>query len=461
MKKINVIIQDKNTLVLQEDASKGDYIDLNDIESVDLNHINNVLLKEKEASYQKQINDKMNLTLEKIKKDYEISLINETNKYNEKINELALEIKKLKENNSHEITELLSKKNHEIELLKIESKNEKDKLEAKLKEKDNLKDLEIANNIQEIKQKYNEEILLLKSKLEKLANESLLKIQTKENDHIKEVNELKENYENYNKALQFEIERLKLVKSTLNVKMLGEELENWCNEEYESYATIGFNNCSWEKDNTVIKDEDEAKGTKADYIFRSYLDSNKTLELASVCCEMKNEALTSKNKKKNSDHYQKLDKDRIKKNCEYALLISELEWDSANDTPIKKVRDYDKMYVVRPQYFITFLSLISSLANKYSEVLLEKKKDELTLLSSIEILEEFEGFKKTYLENPLDSLIKKIEKIQKNSEAIATANKTIIETCNEIMFTTISNMKDKIERFNIKKIANKVKKIEN
>ena len=261
--------------------------------------------------------------------------------------------------------------------------------------------------------------------------------------------------------MQFELERLKLVKSTLNVKMLGEELERWCNEEYESYASVGFNNCIWEKDNNSIKDDDEFKGSKADYIFRSYLDESHTIELASICCEMKNEALNSKNKKKNSDHYSKLDKDRVKKNCEYALLISELEWDSHNDTPIKKVRDYEKMYVVRPQYFITFLSLIASLANKYSDILLKKKKEEINLLSSIEIIEEFESFKKTYIENPLDSLIRKIEKIQKNSEAISNANKVIQETCNDIMLTTITTMKEKIDRFNIKKIANKVKKLEN
>ena len=303
--------------------------------------------------------------------------------------------------------------------------------------------------------------MLLTAKLKELESHNEIILKQQENEFIKEKNELKDTYENQNKVLQTELERIKLVKSTLNIKMLGEELERWCNEEYESYASIGFDNCTWEKDNASVKDEDDSKGTKADYIFRSYLNKDKNHELASVCCEMKNEAINSKNKKKNSDHYAKLDKDRTKKNCEYALLISELEWDSPNDSPIKKVREYEKMYVVRPQYFITFLSLIASLSNKYRELLTEKQQDKINLLSSIEIIEEFEQFKKTYIENPLDNLIKKIEKIQKNSEAISNANKVIIETCNEILYTSITNIKEKIEKFNVKKIANKIKKLEN
>ena len=450
MKKINVLIKDKNTLIIQDDASKGDIIDLNDIQSIDLTHINNILLKEKEESYQKQINEKMNLLIEKIRKEYEIELNKKDNLYNNKIKEL-----------SSKIDVISNEKNNEISLLKSENQNQINLLKAKINENEKIKELEITAKKQEIEQKYINEIINLKNLINQQADKTALLLQTKENEFIKEKNELKESYENYNKALQFELERLKLVKSTLNVKMLGEELERWCNEEYESYASVGFNNCIWEKDNNSIKDDDEFKGSKADYIFRSYLDESHTIELASICCEMKNEALNSKNKKKNSDHYSKLDKDRVKKNCEYALLISELEWDSHNDTPIKKVRDYEKMYVVRPQYFITFLSLIASLANKYSDILLKKKKEEINLLSSIEIIEEFESFKKTYIENPLDSLIRKIEKIQKNSEAISNANKVIQETCNDIMLTTITTMKEKIDRFNIKKIANKVKKLEN
>lgn len=461
MKKIQVIIKDKNTLVLQEDAQTGDIIDLSSIQTIDQTNIHNIIEKEKEASYQKQINEQMQLKIEAINNENKIKLIEQKNKFNYELEILNSKNKQLELEKNNEIANILKDKNVEIQLIKTQNQTIINELEAKINEANNIKKLEIENNKNQIEQKYREELLKLKSKIEYLENQNELKLQQQENEFIRQKNEIKENLENQNRVLQTELERIKLAKSTLNIKMLGEELERWCNEEYESYASIGFENCTWEKDNTSMKDDDEVKGTKADYIFRSYLNKEHSLELSSVCCEMKNEALNSKNKKKNADHYSKLDKDRNKKNCEYALLISELEWDSPNDAPIKKVRDYEKMYVVRPQYFITFLSMISSLSNKYSELLIKKQQDQINLLSSLEIIEEFEQFKKTYIENPLDTLIKKIEKIQKSSEAITSANKIITDTCNEILFTTIINMKEKIERFNIKKISNKIKKIEN
>ena len=91
---------------------------------------------------------------------------------------------------------------------------------------------------------------------------------------------------------------------------------------------------------------------------------------------MKNENPESKTKKKNADYYKKLDSDRTKKNCEYALLVSELEMDKFNDAPIVKVTDYPKMYMVRPPYFIAFLSIIESLGKKYKD-LLEKVNKEI------------------------------------------------------------------------------------
>lgn len=461
MKKIQVIIKDKNTLVLQEDAQTGDIIDLSSIQTIDQTNIHNIIEKEKEASYQKQINEQMQLKIEAINNENKIKLIEQKNKFNYELEILNSKNKQLELEKNNEIANILKDKNVEIQLIKTQNQTIINELEAKINEANNIKKLEIENNKNQIEQKYREELLKLKSKIEYLENQNELKLQQQENEFIRQKNEIKENLENQNRVLQTELERIKLAKSTLNIKMLGEELERWCNEEYESYASIGFENCTWEKDNTSMKDDDEVKGTKADYIFRSYLNKEHSLELSSVCCEMKNEALNSKNKKKNADHYSKLDKDRNKKNCEYALLISELEWDSPNDAPIKKVRDYEKMYVVRPQYFITFLSMISSLSNKYNELLIKKQQDQINLLSSLEIIEEFEQFKKTYIENPLDTLIKKIEKIQKSSEAITSANKIITDTCNEILFTTIINMKEKIERFNIKKISNKIKKIEN
>lgn len=122
--------------------------------------------------------------------------------------------------------------------------------------------------------------------------------------------------------LEDKIANLELAKSSLNIKKLGEKLEDWCNNEYQLHALNGFENCSWEKDNIAVRDADDFKGTKADYLFKVYASPSMLEEnlLTSVACEMKSEDPNSIHKKKNSDHYKKLDSDRVKKNCEYAYL---------------------------------------------------------------------------------------------------------------------------------------------
>ena len=172
-----------------------------------------------------------------------------------------------------------------------------------------------------------------------------------------------------------------LIVSTFYFKRVGIiATKELFNTKFKKALFTGFRAIYIDKDNVSIKEDGETKGTKADYIFKVFCDEEKSMELASVACEMKSEDPNSTNKRKNSDHYKKLDADRKKKNCEYALLVSELEWNDDNDVPIRKVKDYDKMYVVRPQYFITFLNIIASLANKYQSVLLEKKKEKIAVM---------------------------------------------------------------------------------
>jgi len=246
--------------------------------------------------------------------------------------------------------------------------------------------------------------------------------------------------------------------------MLGEELEKWCTSEYESYAINGFKECNWEKDNKVVTEAGEEKGSKADYIFRVYADESKKSDqlLMSVCLEMKNESPTSSIKHKNFEYYKKLDKDRDLKKCQYSLLVSELEWDSVNDSPIKKVNEYSNMYVVRPTYFITFLSLISSLAKKYQSLLLAEREEYETLSSSREIFESFEQFKITYLDKPINALKKQIEVISKNADSIFDASQKIQQAVNEITYHSIQAMHDKIDTFEIKNrtLTNKIKILE-
>ena len=190
-------------------------------------------------------------------------------------------------------------------------------------------------------------------------------------EKINEINSIKEEYSNIIKEKEDVINQLQRQKANLNVKQTGEDLEAWCDNTVKEAMQNGFLNCTWQKDNEVIKEEGEQKGSKADYIFRIYSDNLhiEQTEIASICMDMKDENPDSINKKSNSDYYKQLDKNRVKKNCKYALLVSNLEMDKPNIIPIYKVREYEDMYVVRPAYLITFLNMITSLATKYSSLI--------------------------------------------------------------------------------------------
>ena len=257
-----------------------------------------------------------------------------------------------------------------------------------------------------------------------------------------------------------EISNLTLSKSNISVKRIGERLEHWCANEFEEHSMNGFMNCTFEKDNISVKEDGDIKGTKADYIFKVFSSEELKQELTSVVCEMKSEDPTSVNKKKNSDHYKKLDSDRNKKKCEYALLVSELEWNDVNDVPIRKVKDYDKMYVVRPQYFITFLNIISSLACKYQSILLEKAKEREVFKETDEILKSFDELRELIVDKQLTKLSKEIEEIKKQCDVIKTATDKISASTSKVTDTIINDIKKKIENFSITKITKKIEKLD-
>ena len=145
----------------------------------------------------------------------------------------------------------------------------------------------------------------------------------------------------------------KSLKVKMSVKEIGENLEKWCENQFNALRATAFPNAYFEKDNTSVKEDDEEKGTKGDYIFRE-ADSNGT-EFASIMFEMKDKMDETKGKT-NESHLKKLDKDRRKKNCEYAVLVSMLEMDNdLYNRGIVAIYEYEKMFVVRPQFFIPII----------------------------------------------------------------------------------------------------------
>lgn len=189
-----------------------------------------------------------------------------------------------------------------------------------------------------------------------------LKVQAKaeQNEAIAREANQKEQYELMLKQANAEVELYKNMKARLSTKMVGESLEVHCSTEFNRVRTSMFPNAYFEKDN------DASGGSKGDFIFRDYADD---MEYVSIMFEMKNESETTATKHKNEDFFAKLDKDRREKGCEYAVLVSLLEPENElyNEGIVDVSYRYPKMYVVRPQFFMPLISLLSQASKKSIE----------------------------------------------------------------------------------------------
>ncbi len=153
-----------------------------------------------------------------------------------------------------------------------------------------------------------------------------------------------------------EIKRIQDMRARLSTKMLGESLEQHCEIEFNRLRPTAFPRAYFEKDNEVVE------GTKGDFVFRDFDEEGS--EIVSIMFEMKNEADDSTHRKTNESHFKKLDADRRKKGCEYAVLVSLLEPD--NELYAAGITDvsyrFEKMYVIRPQFFIPLITLLRNAA---------------------------------------------------------------------------------------------------
>ena len=239
------------------------------------------------------------------------------------------------------------------------------------------------------------------------------------------VQSLLETHKVEKESLEKEVELYKNFKARRSVKLLGEDLEQHCFTLYNQTLAPVMPNATFEKDNTAIKDEDEARGSKGDFIFRDKEDGT---EYISIMFEMKNEADASANKHRNDQFFDKLDKDRTKKGCEFAVLVSMLEMDNElYNNGIVSVPKYDKMYVVRPDNFIPIITLLVQTSKKS---LAYKKELEVARSQDYDISrfeESVESFRNAFTKNVVnakkkyDEAIEGIDKAIKNMEAIKKA----------------------------------------
>lgn len=446
-----VTILDNHTLRLDQDAFKGDVIDILSLETIDTSIISKKIDEAKDEQY--------NLRLEKVRRQVELEKESEYKTiFYDKDNQISILEERLKSQEESIKSSISS-----------EFKIKINHLENQLSQLEEEKKRIIENQSSEIEHQVIKNVAVLKDEINTYKNKisELKMIQenlVRENHYQKqiEVNDIESKYQRIIQEKEQQISKLSLEKSNLNIKQMGEELETWVDQEFQHYAINGFETCSWEKDNEVIKSYGENKGSKADYVFKVFSDIAKLDEqlLTSVAIEIKSEDPHSIHKKKNSDHYDKLHKDRIKKKCEYALLISELEWTSINDAPIRKIPNYDKMYMVRPLYFIVFLNLITSLALKYKEYLEAELSREIRFKETRKIIDDFEEMKNDILDKSISYIQSKIDEISESARNIKKDAEKIIEASRIVAERHIQTVINKIQGFKLNQIIDEINQLD-
>lgn len=451
MSKVKVLVRDRNTLVLDEDAKKGDIICLNELTEIDYSEIEQIIEEGKDKVYKQRLleHEQTTINAQKAKEEARVSELEKG--YLSKISELESTISSLKEliNSSEEKHLLeLSVKEKETEKKYI---NEMASLKAEIKELNKNKDKEVIDVKNKVIAEYTTEMKLRDKDLENLKKKHEIELSALETKITAQKDialaELSESYQKQLTEKDSTINELTRRKASSNVKQIGEDLEVWCNNEVISYMQNGLFNCTWQKDNKVIKEDDEVKGSKADYIFKIFADESKSTELTSICLDMKDENPESVNKKSNADYYKALDKNRIKKGCKYAVLVSTLEMEHSSYLPMYKVNGYDDMYVVRPAYLMTFLNMITSLTLKFVSLILQDKKERLECIAMDEFFEKFNSLKKTYLDNPLKTLETQISEIIKQNDIVIKASEKISTSCKMIINNYLDEIKNKLTRF--------------
>ena len=447
----DIIIINEHLLRLNQDAKKGDEIDLHLLKSIDTTILSRKIDQAADQEYNKRLDNLKNqMQLEK-ENDIQKALKDS----HEKITELKQVIK-----SQEETIEAKVSKSFELQIQALKNQvsqlqNEKDHM---IQSKDKDIELAISSKMADLKDEINQyknKIEQLNQEKETIINkldlEKQIAVQNKEKD-LKEIIQEKEN----------QISKLNLEKSSLNIKKMGEELEQWVDQEYQNHALSGFDTCSWEKDNEVVKLRGESKGSKADFIFKVYATEDRLEEdlLTSVACEVKSEDPNSSYKKKNADHYDKLDLDRQKKHCEYALLISELEWNTSNDAPIRKVQGYDKMYMVRPQYFIVFLSIIKTLSFSYKDAIQGFRVEKYKFKNAEDIINELDMMKEDILDKSIRYIKNKMEEINNSAESIKKEAQKILDASRVIMESHIETVINKIKAFKVNHLIDKIETIE-
>ena len=408
-----------------------------------------IVTQVRNAEFDAEIQRRMNEVQERHKTEQELATEKAKQTFQTQLNQKELELG----NKDAEIERLKSEKDSEIARLKSQLESieaqKKSELTTALAEKDReiaalnstisqsegklqLAVMEERNKAQQTVQAKETEITQLRSAVELEKREA----------QIHEAS-LKKQHEVELRMKQEEVDYYRDLKTKLNTKMVGETLEQHCSYEFENYIRPLMPNAYFDKDNEV------REGTKGDFIFRDYEDG---VEYISIMFEMKNENDTTSTKHKNDDFLKKLDEDRKKKDCEFAVLVSLLEADNElyNTGIVNKSHLYPKMYVIRPQFFVPFINLLVQASKKSMEY---QKQLQMVQRQSIDVTnfeKELSDFKDKFGKNyrlaserfqeAIKEIDNTIDHLQKVKEALVGSDRNLRLANNKAEALTIRSL---------------------
>lgn len=364
---------------------------------------------------------------------------------------LARETELLKEKAQRNLEDRLANKDREILELQasLEALDVKKELqfEKKLAEKDKaLADLQ--SKLEKLSLEKDQEHQAVISALEKERDAAQSALLLQEQKQELALATSRQEYEVQLKAANEQVEFYKNFKAQQSTKAIGESLELYAEAEFNKVRHLAFPNAYFEKDNQLSD-----RGSKGDYIYRESDENG--VEILSIMFEMKNEADDTVKKHKNEDFFKELDKDRREKNCEYAVLVSMLESDNDyyNTGIVDVSHKYEKMYVVRPQFFIQLIGLLRNAALnslKYKQELALVKEQHIDITHFEEDLETFKtAFAKNY-HSASKNFQKAIEEIDKSIKRMEAVKAALTTSENKLRLAN-----NKLEDVSVKKLTRK------
>ncbi|WP_170238835.1 DUF2130 domain-containing protein [Streptococcus suis] len=371
------------------------------------------------VEFDKEVHDRLaretELLAQKAENDLQAKLADK----DKAILELTAKVEQVSSQTEHEISSAISQKDQEILELK-----------AKLEQVGLSKDLELQQAVAQVEKERDaaQNALVLQEQKQELALATT-----------------RQEYEVQLKAASEQVEFYKNFKAQQSTKAIGESLELYAESEFNKVRQLAFPNAYFEKDNQV-----SARGSKGDYIYRE-TDEN-GVEIISIMFEMKNEADDTVKKHKNEDFFKELDKDRREKNCEYAVLVTMLEADNDyyNTGIVDVSHKYEKMYVVRPQFFIQLIGLLRNAALnslKYKQELALVREQHIDITHFEEDLATFKtAFAKNYqsastnFQKAIDEIDKAIKRMEAVKAALTTSENQLRLANNKLDDVTVKKL---------------------